>query len=158
MKTVQAIFLSAMFTFASFVAPMTWAQVTANHVMISPKDLKWEDISALPKGAKMAVIQGPLNEAKPFIIRVKFPANYKIPAHSHPGLEHVTVISGTFYMGTGDKLDQKNSRSLSSGSVAIIQPNVNHFAWTKGPTIIQIHGVGPWWITYVNPEDDPRKK
>ena len=99
-----------------------------------------------------------MNEAKPFTVRLKFPANYKIPAHSHPAIEHVTVISGTFNMGTGDKLDPKQTKALSAGSVAIVQPKVNHFGWTKTATIVQLHGVGPWGVTYVNPSDDPRKK
>ena len=129
-----------------------------SHVMVTPDELKWADIPSLPPGAKIAVIEGPLTEAVPFTIRLKLPANYKIPAHSHPAIEHVTVISGAFNMGTGDKLDMAKSKALSAGSVAIMQPKTNHFGWTKEETIVQVHGVGPWGLTYVNPEDDPRKK
>lgn len=113
---------------------------------------------SLPPGAKIAVIEGPLTEAVPFTFRLKFPADYKIPAHWHPAIEHVTVISGTFNLGTGDKLDAAKTKPLSAGSVAIMQPKTNHFGWTKEETIVQVHGVGPWGITYVNPADDPRKK
>jgi hypothetical protein len=70
----------------------------------------------------------------------------------------VTVISGTFNMGLGDTLDAGKTTPLAAGGVAIMQPKTRHFAWTKEETIIQVHGVGPWAITYVNPEDDPRKK
>ncbi|MEO5573536.1 MAG: cupin domain-containing protein, partial [Gammaproteobacteria bacterium] len=94
----------------------------------------------------------------PITFRLKFPADYKLPAHWHPGIEHVTVISGTFNMGTGDKLDPSKTKPLSAGSVAIMQPKTTHFAWTKEETIVQVHGVGPWAINYVNPADDPRKK
>jgi quercetin dioxygenase-like cupin family protein len=128
------------------------------HVMVTPADLKWADVPSLPPGAKIAVIEGPLTEAVPFTIRLKLPANYKIPAHSHPAIEHVTVISGTFNLGTGDKLDEKKTKPLSAGSVAIMQPKTNHFGWTKAETIVQVHGIGPWAVTYVNPADDPRKK
>lgn len=158
MKAFQLAVVSTAFAFASLLAPAAWAQSPADHMMVVPKDLKWADIPSLPPGAKIAVIEGPLNEAVPFIFRLKFPADYKIPAHWHPAIEHVTVISGTFNMGTGDKLDAKQTKALSAGSVAIMQPKTNHFAWTKGETIIQVHGVGPWAITYVNPSDDPRKK
>ena len=127
-------------------------------MMVVPKDLKWADVPSLPPGAKIAVIEGPLNEAVPFTIRLKLPADYKIPAHWHPAIEHVTVISGTFNMGTGDKLDPSKTMPLSVGSFAIMQPKTNHFAWTKEETIIQVHGFGPWAINYVNPADDPRKK
>jgi quercetin dioxygenase-like cupin family protein len=158
MKASRAAFATATFAFFSLVAPVAWAQGPAEHIMVAPKDLTWADVPSLPPGAKIAVIEGPMNEAKPFTVRLKFPANYKIPAHSHPAIEHVTVISGTFNMGTGDKLDQKQTKALSAGSVAIVQPKINHFGWTKTATIVQLHGVGPWGVTYVNPSDDPRKK
>ena len=158
MKASHAVFVPVTFVFFSLVAPAAWAQGHADHLMVTPKDLTWADVPSLPTGAKIAVIQGPMNEAKPFTIRLKFPANYKIPAHSHPAIEHVTVISGTFNMGTGDKLDEKKTTALSAGSVAIMQPKINHFGWTKTETIVQVHGVGPWAVNYVNPSDDPRKK
>src|SRR5688572_14616731 len=123
------------------------------HIMVTPDELKWADVPSLPPGARIAVIEGPINEAGPITFRLKFPANYQIPAHSHPGIEHVTVISGTFNMGTGDKLDPKKTKALSPGSVAIMQPKTNHFAWTKTETIVQLHGTGPWGVTYVNPAD-----
>lgn len=138
-------------------ASSAWAQAAA-HIMVSPADLKWADVPSLPPGAKIAVIEGPPTEAVPFTFRLKFPANYKIPAHSHPAIEHVTVISGTFNLGFGDKLDETKAKPLSAGSVAIMQPKTNHFAWTKEEAIVQVHGVGPWTVNYVNPADDPRKK
>jgi len=128
------------------------------HMMVTPAELKWADVPSLPAGAKIAVIEGPLSEAVPITFRLKFPPNYKIPAHWHPGIEHVTVISGTFHRGAGDKLDASKTHPLSAGSVAIMQPKTEHFAWTKDETVVQVHGVGPWGINYVNPADDPRKK
>ena len=143
---------------ASFVGmPASWAQ-SSGHRMISPNDLKWSEVPSLPPGAKIAVIEGPINEAVPFTFRLKFPANYQIPAHWHPAVERVTVLSGTFNMGVGDKLDMKKSMSLSPGSMMIMQPKTNHFAWTKGEVVVQLNGTGPWGVTYVNPADDPRKK
>ncbi len=158
MKAFQLAAVSTAFAFASLLAPAAWAQSPADHMMVVPKDLKWADHPALPPGAKIAVIQGPLNEAVPYTVRLKFPADYKIPAHWHPGIEHVTVISGTLNIGTGDKLDRSKTKPLSAGSFAFMQPKTNHFVWTKGETIIQSHGVGPSAINYVNPADDPRKK
>ena len=134
-----------------------WAQ-TADHVMVTPGDLKWQDVPSLPAGAKMAVIEGPPNQAVPFTFRLKFPADYKIPAHSHPAVEHVTVISGTLNMGMGDKLDAAKTTPLSAGSVAIMPAKTNHFGWAKEETIVQVHGMGPWGVTWVNPADDPMKK
>ena len=135
----------------------TWAQ-TPDHRMIFPNDLKWSDVPSLPAGAKIAVIEGPMNEAVPFTIRLKFPASYRIPAHWHPAVERVTVLSGTFYMGVGDKLDTQNSMALTPGSIMILQPKTHHFAWNKEEVVVQLNGVGPWGITYVNPADDPRQQ
>jgi hypothetical protein len=143
--------------FAYIGASTARAQAGA-HIMVTPADLKWADVPSLPPGAKIAVIEGALAEALPFTFRLRLPSDYKIPAHWHTAIEHVTVISGTFNVGMGDKLDSSRTKPLSSGSVAIMQPKTNHFAWTNEETIVQVHGVGPWSITYVNPADDPRKK
>src|SRR5262245_30589638 len=124
-----------------------WAQT--DHVMVSPADLKWGDVPSLPAGAKIAVIEGPLTDPVPITFRLKFPADYRIPAHSHPGIEHVTVISGTLNLGTGDKLDQVKTTPLAAGSVAIMPPKTNHFGWTKDETIVQVQGMGPWGVTSV---------
>jgi hypothetical protein len=134
-----------------------WAQ-SPPHMMVTPGELNWTDVASLPAGAKLAIIEGPVTEPVPFTFRLKLPANYQIPAHWHPAIEHVTVISGTFNMGVGDKLDTAKTKPLAAGSVAIMQPKTNHFAWTKEETIVQVHGMGPWGINYVNPADDPRKK
>src|SRR5215471_20698409 len=138
-------------------ASLGWAQTSA-HIMVTPNDLKWADVPSLPPGAKIAVIEGPMDQATPFTIRLQLPADYKIPAHWHPAIEHVTVLSGTFNLGMGDKLDPAKTTALSAGSMAIMQPKTNHFAWTKEETIVQVHGVGPWAVNYVDPADDPRKK
>ena len=79
---------------------------------VVPADLKWEDAKAIPPGAKNAVIEGPANEAVPYIVRVKFPADYEVPAHWHPAVERWTVLSGTFNFGTGDKLDREKTKAL----------------------------------------------
>ena len=156
--------LSATFAISTLPAPVTLAQssghagMASDHMMATPDELKWVDVPSLPPGAKLAVIEGPLNQAVPVTFRVKFPANYQLPAHWHPAIEHVTVISGTFNMGMGDKLDRAKTKALTAGGVAIMQPKTNHFAWTKEETIVQVHGMGPWGVTYVNPADDPRKQ
>lgn len=133
-----------------------WAD--SGHRMIEAKDLNWVDLPSLPAGAKMAVIEGPMNQAVPFTVRIKLPANYQIPAHMHPTAERVTVLSGVFYMGLGDKLDQTKAMPVRAGDLMIMVANTPHFGLTKEETLIQLHGTGPWGITYVNPADDPRKK
>ena len=127
------------------------------HKMFTAKDLEWKDTPSLP-GAKIAVLEGPMNEAVPFTARIKLPNNYKIAPHTHPGIEHVTVISGSFGMGLGEKFDEKGLHTLGPGDMMIMQPGTAHYAKSKGETVVQIHGVGPWKVVYVNPDDDPTKK
>lgn len=161
MKTARNTLVAMTLAIGALLAPAMWAESqtkTPDHLMVAPKDLKWADIPSLPPGAKVAVIEGPTNEAVPYTIRLTFPANYKIPAHWHPNIEHVTVLSGTISMGVGDKLDEKKSTALPLGNMAIMQPKVHHFLWTKDGALVQVHGVGPAGITYINPADDPRKK
>jgi len=134
-----------------------WAQHD-QHRIVTPSELKWSDVPSLPPGAKLAVIEGPMNQAVPFTVRLKFPDNYRIPPHWHPAAERVTVLSGTFHMGMGEKFDRRQAHALEAGGIAIMQAKTPHFAWTSGETIVQLHGTGPWGVTYLNTADDPRKQ
>ena len=125
----------------------------------TPKEVKWADAPpVLPPGAKAAGMEGNAKEPGPFTMRLKFPANYKVSPHTHPADEHITVISGTFYMGMGDKFDEAAAKELPTGSFVVMPTKQAHFAMTKGETVVQLHGMGPWGINYVNPADDPRSK
>ena len=95
---------------------------------------------------------------EPYVVRLKMPAGYKIPAHNHPTSEYVTVLSGKLHLGLGDKLDLKKGVTLSAGGFAEAPAQTNHFAWASAPTIVQVHGQGPFAFNYVDPADDPSKK
>ena len=128
-----------------------------NHIMLTGADLKWvEGPPSLPAGAKLAVIEGDPSQPGLFTMRLKLPANYKVPAHWHPADEHVTVISGSFLMGLGDKFDEKAPKELPPGGFAVMAIGTRHFAMSKEGGVVQVHGMGPWGINYVNPADDPR--
>ena len=137
---------------------------TAHHAMAAPKygasttdNLQWGPVPpALPPGAELSVLEGNPFKPGPFTMRVKMPDGYRIPAHWHPGVEHVTVMSGTFHLGMGPKFDEKAGQAYAPGSFAWMAPHMKHYAWATGETVIQLHGTGPWGITYVNPADDPR--
>jgi quercetin dioxygenase-like cupin family protein len=137
----------------SLFAAASWAE----HSVVKPADLKWNAVPSLPPGAQIAVIEGPMNQAVPFTIRLKLPANYRIPPHTHPAVERVTVLSGVFNIGMGDKFDQAKTQSVEPGGIVILHPGTAHFASTTKETVVQLHGTGPWGVTYVNPSDDPRK-
>lgn len=126
---------------------------------VNTSQLKWGPApDALPKGAQIAVLSGNPTADNPYVVRVRLPAGYKVPAHNHPTTEMVTVLSGKFHIGMGDRLDEKKGMLLTAGGFAEAPAKMNHYAWTSGPTVIQIHGQGPFAITYVNPADDPRNK
>jgi quercetin dioxygenase-like cupin family protein len=127
------------------------------HTLLKPDELKWTDVPSLPAGAKIAVVEGPMNKATPFTVRLKFPANYRIPPHSHPAVERVTVLSGTFHLGTGEKFDKGNMAVLPAGGITIMPSGMTHYVWIPEETTVQLHGTGPWGIQYVNPADDPRQ-
>ena len=82
---------------------------------------------------------------------------YQIPAHHHPTTENVTVLSGSFHAGMGDKLDAAKGQTFEPGGFASLPAGMNHYAWTTAETIVQVHGNGPFAIVYVNPADDPSK-
>jgi quercetin dioxygenase-like cupin family protein len=131
----------------------------SEHVMVRPDDLKWGPAPpGLPAGAQIAVLSGDPGSGGRYVIRVKLPGGYKIPPHWHPTDENVTVLKGTFAAGKGEKFDADAARDLPAGSFVCMPKEMRHFAWCKGETIIQVHGVGPFEINYVNAADDPRKK
>ena len=112
----------------------------------------------LPAGAQIAVLSGDPGKAAPYSVRLKFPANYFIPAHSHPTDENVVVVSGAMTFGMGDKLDKKaaTNKTLGVGGYALAAGGMNHFAYTTQESTIVLFGVGPVEFKYVNPADDPR--
>ena len=122
-------------------------------------DVQWKDgPPSLPAGAKFAVLEGDPSKDGLFTMRLKVPDAYRIAPHFHSAVEHVTVVSGTFNVGMGEKFDQSAGKRMPAGTFGHWPAGMRHFAWTEGETILQLHGVGPWTITYVNPSDDPRKK
>lgn len=122
-----------------------------------PDGLKWQDgPPSLPPGAKFAVLEGDPAKPGPFVFRVKVPDGYRIPPHTHPKPERVTVVSGTFHLGMGETFDATKGEALPAGAYGTWPAGMKHYVWVKGETVVQFHGDGPWVIKYVNPADDPR--
>lgn len=134
-----------------------WSDPMEKVILVNPDQIKWEDMSLIP-GAQIAVLEGKMDKKGPITARIKLAPNTKIAPHWHPGIERVTVLSGTFNYGMGDKLDQDKTKPMGPGSLIVMQPKMHHFGWTKDETIVQLNMTGPWAINYVNPADDPRKK
>jgi quercetin dioxygenase-like cupin family protein len=144
-------------TSALLVAPAFTADMGGS-IYMNGADVKWGDAPPVfKKGAKMAVLEGDPGKEGPFVARMKMPANYKIAPHWHSKDEDVTVISGTFYLGEGDAMETKHAHAIKAGGFHHLPAKTHHYAWSKGETIVQINGMGPFDLTYVNAEDDPSK-
>ena len=123
----------------------------------SPTSIEWKPgPAALSPGAKVAALEGDATKEGPFVVRFQFPDGYHIPPHTHPKTERVTVISGTMLLAMGENLDRNSARKLPAGSFGYWPAGMKHAAWSEGETVIQLHGIGPWQINYLNPADDPR--
>jgi quercetin dioxygenase-like cupin family protein len=135
------------------------AMAQSGHVMLGPDEIKWGPAPpSLPRGAMLAVIEGKPSEPGPFTMRLKFPAGFRVAPHSHPAIEHLTVLSGTINFGMGDTFDAGTLTPMRAGSFIVMPVGTNHFVETKEETVVQVHGVGPWGVKYANPQDDPSKQ
>jgi anti-sigma factor ChrR (cupin superfamily) len=143
---------AALIALAALSALPAWA-ADEHHTVVPVEDVTWSPGPlTLPSGAQLAVLFGSPAEEGPFVIRLKFPAGYDVPAHWHSKEEQVTVIAGGFGMGTGEALDRDAAPLLAPGSFVRIPARMPHYAWTDQETVVQINGVGPFDITYINPK------
>ncbi len=130
-----------------------------HHLLYRPGEIEWQDAPAsLEPGALISVLEGNPGEAGVFTLRIRMPDGYVIAPHWHPNVERVTVISGTFLLGSGDVLKRQATERLGPGSYTSLPPETRHYAITEGETVIQLTSVGPWVLNYVNPADDPRRR
>jgi quercetin dioxygenase-like cupin family protein len=126
-------------------------------VVRQPDALQWGPAPpALPPGSEVAVLYGDPTSSGPYAVRVRMPADYKVPPHTHPTAENLTVISGNFSVGMGGTFDTAKGEAMAPGAFARMEKGMPHYAWATAPSIIQINGMGPFEINYINPADDPR--
>jgi hypothetical protein len=144
---------------------LAWAGASFGHdpagamgpAIYRPDALVWKDAPAsLPPGAKLAVLDGDPTKPGPFVMRMKFPDGYRVAPHTHPRPERATVLAGVLHIGMGAAFDAAKCQAMPAGSFGTWPAGMEHFGWFQGETIIQLHGDGPWAVTYVNPADDPR--
>ncbi len=161
-KTMFALVIGVSFIFLSVAQAdhhekMEPQDSQAEMIMVVPADITWAEVPpVLPQGAMIVVLEGDPFKPGPYTLRLKFPADYEIPAHWHTLAERVTVISGALNAGMGDKLDKEQSKTFPAGSYVSIPAQMHHFAWTGEETVVQINGDGPFDINYIDPANDPR--
>jgi quercetin dioxygenase-like cupin family protein len=131
---------------------------TEGQVLVRAKAIKWGAAPpGLPAGAKATLLQGNPNAAGRYVIRLQFPANYKIPFHAHPNAMDVTVVSGTLYVASTQTYDKKKAFAIKPGDFYHLPPQASQLLFTKGETVVEIHGDGPYELKYANAADDPLK-
>ena len=159
MKTLlTALTLGALslFTF-SVVAQSEKSTHTAEAKTFTPAGLTWAPAPFfLPKGASLAILEGDPTKKGDFTIRLHVPAGYKIPPHTHPNSEKITVITGACRFAMGGTFDESAGFELPAGGFARMPAGMKHFALAREESILQVHGKGPFAIKYVNAADDPR--
>ena len=130
---------------------------TSTTTEVPGPQLNWMPAPAVfPVGAQMAVLDGDPSSSAEFTVRLKLPDGYRIPPHTHPTDEHVTVISGAFKVGMGRTFATDSMVTLASGAFVTAPAGHAHYAAAQGATIVQVHALGPFALTYVNPNDAPR--
>jgi quercetin dioxygenase-like cupin family protein len=135
-------------------------QAAEPHHKVMPGDaVQWGPAPpSLPPGAQAAVLLGSPAQEGPFVLRLKFPSGFTVPPHRHSKDELVTVISGRFAISSGEKLDRTSLKSLPAGSFVHLPAGMPHYAWADGEAVVQINGMGPFDVKYIDPKDDPRSK
>ncbi len=124
-----------------------------------PPGVQWSPAPAsLPTGARVAVIDGDPSKEGLFTMRLWMPNDYRIPPHTHPAYEHITIISGVLHLGMGNAFTMSGADELRQGAFKVVAPNMAHFVHAAGEVVLQLHGMGPWSLKYVNPADDPRTR
>lgn len=132
------------------------AQSMDDQVFVNAGDIKWGAAPpVLPKGAKLAVLYGDPGKPGPYVLRLAAPANYRIPPHWHTQTENLTIVSGALYLGMGDRLVAKEAQALKAGGYHYLPAKQHHYAFTRGATVIQVSGEGPFDINYIDPKDNP---
>jgi quercetin dioxygenase-like cupin family protein len=144
---------------AAMLGAAAMVQASDQHHTVVPGDaVKWGPAPpSLPPGAQASALFGSPGKEGPFVLRLKFPAGFIVPPHRHSKDEFVTVISGGFAIAAGEKLDP-TAKPLTAGSFVHLPAGMPHHARAVGETVVQINGVGPFDVTYVDAKDDPRKK
>lgn len=130
-----------------------------HHTVVPADAVKWGAAPpSLPPGAQAALLLGSPAKEGPFVVRLKFPAGFVIPPHRHSKDEFVTVISGKVAITSGEKVDRAALKPVPTASFIHLPAGMPHYLLAAEETIVQVNGVGPFDVTYIDPSDDPRKK
>lgn len=154
MRALRLSFLTAAVALIAATVASSQTAMPMHHV--SAKSITWGP-SPIP-GVQLAVLAGDPSKSGEFTLRLKMPDGWKVPPHWHPGDENLTVIQGTFLIASGEKYDVAALKPMVTGDYTFMPKEMRHYALTKGETVVQVSGLGPFVINYVNPEDEPKNR
>jgi len=126
--------------------PVTLADMAQPQTRLSTA-LRWIplEIPDFPPGARVAIVHGDPNvRNRDFVIRIRFPAGYRFPVRWHEESEHITVLQGSFLFAIGDEADESLLQRFGPGDFIFAPARVAHFGGARVPTVIQVHGTGPF--------------
>jgi quercetin dioxygenase-like cupin family protein len=125
---------------------------TSAPVRFNSAELSWRDAPpTMPAGAKVALLEGDPSKHAFFTMRLRLPAGARLNPHTHPADERATVISGSVHVAFGEKFDPTQGQTLSAGAFYLNPTPMPHFVWTDEGCVLQVTGVGPWGLNYVDP-------
>ncbi len=133
------------------------AEAQPGVMALTQSEMKWGAQGGLAlAGMEQVSLVGDPTKPGPYTLRLKFPAGYKLAAHTHPDSREVTILSGTWYTGYGEKFDAATLKALPAGSFYTEPANVPHFVEVREPVVIQVTGTGPSARKFVNGADNPK--
>lgn len=142
---------------ANPIVPGFGAEIGADGMALTPPEIRWQSQGGLAlAGMEQANLVGSPSSPGPYTVRLKFPAGYKLAPHTHPDHREVTILSGTWYTGYGDKFDPTALKALPAGSFYTEPANVAHFVEVREPVTIQVRGTGPSGRSFIGSSDNPK--
>jgi hypothetical protein len=97
-----------------------------------------------PGGAKQAVLVGDPSKPGLYIVLTKWTPHHMSHPHFHPNDRYVTVISGTWWVGTGTKYDPDSTTPIPAGSFVTHYGKQIHYDGAKDEEVtLEIVGMGP---------------
>jgi quercetin dioxygenase-like cupin family protein len=130
------------------------APSTSALIRFNAAEIAWRDAPpGLPAGAKTAVLEGDPRKPAIFTMRLKLPAGARLNPHTHPIDERVTIVAGSIHVGFGERFDPSAGKTFTAGAFYVTPAPTPHFVWTEEECVLQVTGIGPWGLTYLDPAD-----
>ncbi len=149
MKTIIATTTTILALSALGMAPPAHAQNTPDTVSHRGDAIPWGEPD---NGARFVALYGDMTtEGEPFVFRLEVQPGFEIRPHTHPNTEHMTVLSGRFFIGLGETMDKEDATAYGPGSYIAIAAGVPAYMWAEEETVIQVHGVGPLTTEFITP-------